>query len=48
LGNSEGCPAIPMGLHIPIINLTKEGTCLFIYFPDARYLENSTFILDDL
>ena len=41
LGNSEGCPAIPMGLHIPIINLTKEGTCLFIYFPDARYLENS-------
>lgn len=48
LGNSEGCPAIPMGLHIPIINLTKEGTCLFIYFPDARYLESSTFILDDL
>lgn len=48
LGNSEGCPAIPMGLHILIINLTKEGTCLFIYFPDARYLESSTFILDDL
>lgn len=48
LGNSEGCPAIPMGLHKPIIELTKEGTCLFIYFPDARYLENSTFILDDL
>jgi len=48
LGNSEGCPAIPTGLHVPIINLTKEGTCLFIYFPDASYLESSTFILDDL
>ncbi|MBL4708143.1 MAG: murein L,D-transpeptidase catalytic domain family protein [Flavobacteriales bacterium] len=47
LGNSEGCPAIPMGLHIPIIELTKEGTCLFMYFPDAKYLENSSLILDD-
>lgn len=47
LGNSEGCPAIPMGLHIPIIELTKEGTCLFMYFPDAEYLENSSLILDD-
>jgi hypothetical protein len=47
LGNSEGCPAIPMGLHIPVIELTKEGTCLFMYFPDAKYLENSNLILDE-
>lgn len=46
LGNSEGCPAVPMGLHIPIIKATKNGTCLFIYFPDAKYLENSRYILD--
>lgn len=48
LGNSEGCPAVPMGLHIPIIELTKEGTCLFIYFPDAKYIETSSYILDNL
>ena len=46
LGNSEGCPAIPMGIHEPIIQLTKGGTCLFIYFPDNNYLENSNYILD--
>ena len=46
LGNSEGCPAIPMGQHRNIIELTKEGTCLFIFFPDNEYLEKSNFIMD--
>ncbi len=46
LGNSEGCPAIPMGIHKEIINLTKEGTCLFIYFPDQHYLEKSSFMME--
>ena len=46
LGNSEGCPAVPMGEHVSIINLTKNGTCLFIYFPDSKYLENSDYVLD--
>ncbi len=45
LGNSEGCPAIPMGIHRSVIELTKGGTCLFIYFPDSNYLESSEFIL---
>ena len=46
LGNSEGCPAIPMGIHKNIIELTKEGTCLFIYFPDLSYIENSIYLMD--
>jgi hypothetical protein len=43
LGNSEGCPAIPMGVHQSIIEVTKGGSCLFIYFPDNKYLENSNY-----
>ena len=46
LGNSEGCPAVPMGEHLNIIEITKEGTCLFIYFPDDAYLRQSSFMMD--
>lgn len=46
LGNSEGCPAIPMGIHKEIIELLKDGTCLFLYFPDANYLENSEYMMN--
>mgnify|MGYP005841892155 CR=1 FL=1 len=46
LGNSEGCPAIPMNVHREVIELTKEGTCLFIYFPDLNYLENSGYMME--
>jgi len=47
LGNSEGCPAIPMEIHQEVIELTKEGTCLFIYFPDLNYLEKSSFMMEN-
>ena len=46
LGHSEGCPAVPMGEHLNIIEITKEGTCLFIYFPDDAYLRKSNFMMD--
>ncbi len=45
LGNSEGCPAIPMEIHKPIIELTKNGTCLFIYYPNINYLEESNYMM---
>tara|TARA_B100000965_G_scaffold334323_1_gene299572 strand:+ start:69 stop:776 length:708 start_codon:yes stop_codon:yes gene_type:complete len=48
LGNSEGCPAVPMELHQSIINLTKNGSCLFIYFPDNNYFENSQYYISDI
>jgi len=46
LGNSEGCPAIPMNLHKEIIELTKGGTALLIYYPDIAYLEESSFMME--
>ena len=46
LGNSEGCPAMPMGEHKKIIELAKGGTVLFIYFPDPNYLEKSSYMMN--
>lgn len=46
LGNSEGCPAVPMGEHKKIIELAKGGTVLFIYFPDSNYLEKSSYMMN--
>lgn len=40
-GNSLGCPAIPSIEHKDIINTIKNGSCLFIYYPDMHYLSNS-------
>ena len=41
LGRSFGCPALPMNEHKEIIDAIKDGTCLFIYSPDKRYLKYS-------
>ena len=44
IGRSWGCPAVPMKDHKQIINTIKNGTCLFIYSPDEKYLSNSTVL----
>jgi hypothetical protein len=44
LGKSWGCPAVPEELHEQIINTIKDGTCLFIYYPDKAYLAASRLI----
>jgi len=44
LGRSWGCPAVPAELSLPIINTIKEGTCLFIYYPDTRYLSSAYWL----
>ena len=44
LGRSWGCPAIPRELTQPIINTIKNGTCLFIYYPDQNYLTQSEWL----
>jgi hypothetical protein len=41
LGRSFGCPAIPMEEHREIIEAIKDGTCLFIYSPNKKYLRYS-------
>ncbi len=44
LGRSWGCPAVPAALSLPIINAIKDQTCLFIYYPDARYLKTTHWL----
>ena len=44
LGRSFGCPAIPMNEHKEIIEAIKDGTCLFIYYPDKKYLKVSKIL----
>jgi len=41
LGRSEGCPAIPEQVDSSIIDAIRDGSCLFIYSPDKRYLHQS-------
>lgn len=44
LGRSLGCPAVPMEEHEQIIDRVKDGSCLFIYYPDKNYLHHSTVL----
>ena len=44
LGRSWGCPAVPEKLSLPIINTIKDGTCLFIYYPDKKYMNTGYWV----
>ena len=44
LGRSYGCPAVPFEVHHQIIDLIKNGSCLFIYHPNKKYVQRSAFI----
>jgi hypothetical protein len=44
LGRSWGCPAVPEALATPIINCIKDGTCLFIYYPEPKYMATAYWI----
>jgi L,D-transpeptidase catalytic domain len=44
LGRSWGCPAVPAKISLPIINAIKDGTCLFIYYPQANYLKTAYWL----
>ena len=44
LGRSFGCPSVPFELHDKIINTIKDGSCLFIYYPDKKYLASSALL----
>lgn len=46
LGRSFGCPAIPEAVTEKIINLIKDGTLLFIYANNERYLQTSPILSD--
>lgn len=44
LGRSHGCPALPAYNYENIVDLIKNKTCLFIYYPDRKYLSDSKFV----
>ncbi len=44
LGRSFGCPSLPPDLIKPVIEAIKEGTCLFIFHQDDRYLSHSALL----
>ena len=44
IGRSQGCPAIPEELHKPIIEKIKNGSCLFVYSPDKKYISQSPIL----
>jgi hypothetical protein len=41
LGRSFGCPALPEKMSKKIIDVVKNGSCLFIYHPSQKYLLTS-------
>ncbi len=41
LGRSFGCPALPSENYPEVINLIKDGSLLFIYYPEEAYLKIS-------
>ena len=41
LGRSLGCPALPKKDYKEIIETIKEGTLLYVYYPERKYFENS-------
>ena len=44
IGQTLGCPALPAGPHIAIIDTIKGGTCLFQFYDDKKYLAQSIFL----
>lgn len=44
IGRSWGCPAVAPELHQAIINKIKNGTCLFLYTPNKKYLTASKIL----
>jgi hypothetical protein len=44
LGRSWGCPAVPEKLNRPIIDKIKNGSCLFIFSENKKYLNRSAIL----
>lgn len=48
LGRSLGCPAVSMDRCFDLIDLIKDGTCLFIYHKDQEYASRSVVLNPEL
>lgn len=44
MGRSWGCMAISLNIVKPLINCIKNNTLVVAYYPDQRWLNNSTYV----
>ncbi len=44
MGRSFGCPAIPEAQVKPVIDVIKNGSCFFIYYPTKKYTSKSKIL----
>jgi hypothetical protein len=44
LGRSWGCPAVSSEISDEVIDMIKGGTCMFIYFPQKKYIKTSYWL----
>jgi L,D-transpeptidase catalytic domain len=44
LGRSYGCPAVPEKMSKQIIDVIKNGSCLFLYHPTKKYINSSKIL----
>lgn len=45
IGRSYGCPAVPEAVNQKLIELIKDESCLFIYYPSQTYENRSTYLI---
>jgi hypothetical protein len=44
LGRSYGCPAMPYENFDKVVNWIKNGSCLYIYYPNSYYKRKSKYL----
>ncbi|HNU89378.1 MAG TPA: murein L,D-transpeptidase catalytic domain family protein [Ferruginibacter sp.] len=44
LGRSYGCPAVPTDINKKIIDVIKNGSCMFLYYPSKKYISRSKIL----
>lgn len=44
MGRSFGCPAVPAAQVRNIVDCIKGGSCIFNYYPDKKYTQNSKIL----
>ncbi len=47
LGRSQGCPAVSQDDLEPLLSTISNKSCLFIYYPDKKYLSKSRILANN-